>query len=81
MYYIPVEALGRRKDNLATADGILEFLFESSQEQSSSSFGHRIFEAVKTKIQQQRNIELVTLAKFLKNPTIFENYHEIDIYQ
>lgn len=77
---IAVEALGMRDTNLIKADGILSFLYNELKIKSDNaekigtfeSLAIKIARAVIRKIDERRNMELVTLMKFLQNPKILD---------
>lgn len=61
------EALGRRDATLLTAEGSLSFLFLKLKNQKDNPIASKLFEAVLKRINERRNIKLVSLMKFLHN--------------
>lgn len=65
------QQLGRRDANLLTAEATISFLFDSL-EQRTDYISVALYEAMKKRIHQRRNKDLVSAIKFLQNKD-FEN--------
>ena len=63
---VAIEAFGKRDANLITSEVILIFLYKCLQE-NNSNISNELLEATK-KIKERRNINLITLLKYLQNP-------------
>lgn len=61
------EALGRRDATLLTAEGSLSFLLSKLNSPDDKSISKKLYEAVVKRINERRNIKLVSLMKFLHN--------------
>lgn len=62
---LAAQALGRRDANLVTADAILKFLFDSLQK-NDDDLSRQLLEALKFRIIERRNQNLVSLTKYLQ---------------
>ena len=63
---VAIEAFGRRDSNLITSEVILIFLYKCLQE-NNSNISNELLEATKKRIKERRNINLITLLKYLQN--------------
>jgi hypothetical protein len=71
-----VEALGREDTNLVTSEVILTFMFKKITEQNTI-ISKRLLTNLKERVISRRNINLISLAKYLKNPKGFAK-HQFD---
>lgn len=69
---IAVEALSRRDTTIITADGMLKFLFDEFK-LCNSTISKQLLDSIANEITKRRNVELVTLIKYLQNPNIFKH--------
>lgn len=69
---LAVEALSRRDANILTSEGILGFLLSSLKDERTE-LASELLNAIKKRIEERRNIELVSLAQFLQNPNSFKS--------
>lgn len=74
---IAIEALSRNDATLLTGEGVLKFLFDTLKN-NNTDLSKKLLEQIRTKIEKRRNSSLVSLMKFLQNPTCIENYENGD---
>jgi hypothetical protein len=64
---LAAEALGRRDANLLTSKDILEFLLNELKN-LKTEISSKLLNALEVRIQERRQVELVTLLLYLQNP-------------
>ncbi len=69
---VGVLALGRRDTSLSKADKIFEFLLANLQQQTTV-IGHKLFEAVKLRIEERRDPSISGLLLFLEDPDGYDS--------
>lgn len=62
-----VEALSRKDANLLTGEGVLKFLFNALQ-MDNSALSKKLLDELKVQLLKRRNIQTVSLLKFLQDP-------------
>lgn len=72
---LSVEALSRKDATILTSEAIIDVLInklKTMENNLAATFVNHLM----SKIENRRNINLITLIKYLHNPTIFQNYNE-----
>jgi hypothetical protein len=64
---LAAKALGRRDANLLTSEGIFEFLLNELKN-LKTKISSKLLNALEVRIQERRQVELVTLLLYLQNP-------------
>lgn len=64
-----VEELSRRNNNLLTSEGVLKFLFESL-ETHQTVIAKSMLVALKLRLEERRNKNIISTINFLQNPSI-----------
>lgn len=72
------EAMGRRDATLLTAEGSLFFLFAKLKEQVSS-IASELYQAVRRRISERRNVSVVSVLRFLHDGTTTSSCEELPI--
>jgi hypothetical protein len=62
------ERLGSRDANLLTAEGVFKFLF-GTLEKNNSELSNKLLDALKMRIEERKRGDLVSLLKFLNDPS------------
>lgn len=72
------EAMGRRDATLLTAEGSLFFLFSKLKKQESP-IALELYQAVRQRISERRNVKVVSVMRFLKDGTTTSTCEELPI--
>lgn len=72
---IAIEALSRNDTTLLTAEGVLKFLFQAL-EKNHSVLALKLLEELKVRIGKRRDKSLLSLLKFLQDPSSLENVED-----
>lgn len=67
-----VDELSSRDANLLTSEGVFKFLFESL-EAEQTIISKILLEKLKTRLQQRRNNDIISVITFLQNPSILKS--------
>jgi hypothetical protein len=67
---LAAEALGRRDVNLLTSEGIFEFLLNELKN-LKTKISSKLLNALEVRIQERRQVELITLAIFAQSTKHF----------
>jgi hypothetical protein len=72
-----VEALSRRDATLLTADGVFRFIFSQLCSQDQSKVSVQLAKAIKRRIAERRQTNLVSLLRYLQDPECLNEKDEI----
>jgi hypothetical protein len=77
---IGLESLCRKEADLLQADIVLKFIFDQLQAQESTIAQHMLDE-LRTRIQQRRNCDVVSLMRYLEDPNCLHEDYEIALFK
>ena len=74
------ERLGRRDSNLLTAEGTCKFMF-AALEKTETKLCQDLLLALRKRVGERRKVDLVSLAKFLQDPSCLSTVEEDDFFE